>query len=248
MPVCLYCKNSLTEEDLEKPFCPYCFPWTGQVQSNEIEVSTTATKEIVEKTLAVFKGSAPFDKIVHDQYPGYSVKGEIGKGGMGSVFLAREITAKRDVALKTFSPFTSRKSAEKIQERFLEEALITAQLQHPGIIPIYDIARDDSGRFFYTMRPVEGETLKSIINRLKKGDQKTAQKYPLKKLMQIMASVCQTMRFAHERGVIHRDLKPDNIIVGNYGEVLVIDWGLAKVIRKAAIMPHEDTSGGYAEV
>ncbi|MFC1848834.1 SUMF1/EgtB/PvdO family nonheme iron enzyme [candidate division CSSED10-310 bacterium] len=185
------------------------------------------------------------------EFPGYVVKGEIGRGGFGSVLLAREMAARRDIALKTFNPIKKRSSIEGIRERFLEEAYITAQLQHPGIIPIYTIAHDTSGRYFYTMRPVEGEDLGSILCRLRKGNKKTEQKYGLRHLMQIMLSVCQTMQFAHERGVIHRDLKPSNIIIGNYGDVMVIDWGLAKVISKPVEITKEeipDLEGPYAEV
>ncbi|MFC1849660.1 SUMF1/EgtB/PvdO family nonheme iron enzyme [candidate division CSSED10-310 bacterium] len=186
-----------------------------------------------------------------EQFPGYSMKGEIGRGGFGSVHLARDKTARRDIALKTFNPAQKGSSLTIFRGRFLEEARITAQLQHPGIIPIYTIACDTAGNYFYTMRPVKGEALSMVLTRLKEGDVRTEQHYSQRYLMQILISVCKTMRFAHDHGVIHRDLKPSNIIVGNYDEILVIDWGLAKVIGQATQLSQEDTpeiSAFYGDV
>ncbi|MBN2381701.1 serine/threonine protein kinase [bacterium] len=162
-----------------------------------------------------------------DRFPGYSVKSEIGQGGFGTILLVRDNIMRRDVALKTFKPARKKDWDIDTRERFLEEAQITAQLQHPGVIPIYNISQDSSGNQFYTMRPVEGSSLDVILGLLKKGNKKTKQSFSLRYLVQLMINVCKTMQFVHERGVIHRDLKPSNIIVGDYGEVIVIDWGLA---------------------
>jgi serine/threonine protein kinase/tetratricopeptide (TPR) repeat protein len=155
------------------------------------------------------------------------LKGELGRGGFATVHLAREEGARRDVALKSAGDRIP--SAAELT-RFLEEAYVTAQLQHPGVVPIYRIDRDADGRDYYTMRPIEGRTLESVLDELRAGEEETLKDFPLRRLVRVLHSVCQTVRFAHDRGVIHRDLKPSNIVVGEYGEVLVIDWGLAKVI------------------
>ncbi|MFC1853104.1 SUMF1/EgtB/PvdO family nonheme iron enzyme, partial [candidate division CSSED10-310 bacterium] len=190
------------------------------------------TKHLEKPGLARKEVARPADPSSPLSFPGFLLKGEIGRGGFGSVLLARELAAKRDVALKRFDPDRKKGDTVDCWERFVEEAYITAQLQHPGIVPIYTIAPDREGRIFYTMRPIEGQPLHKILEKLKDGDKKAEKEFPLRRLAQIMLSVCQTMFFAHERGVIHRDLKPANIIVGNYGDVLVIDWGLAKVVEK----------------
>ena len=177
-------------------------------------------------------GARPATGPSASDYEGFWVKGEIGRGGFGVVYLAREEPARRDVALKAVGkPATGRKRG---LARFLDEACITAQLQHPGIVPIYRIDKDREGREFYTMRPIEGRTLKAILDQLKAEDRETLDEFPLRRLVQVFHAVCQTIRFAHDRGVIHRDLKPSNIVVGDYGEVLVIDWGLAKVMKSGA--------------
>jgi serine/threonine protein kinase/tetratricopeptide (TPR) repeat protein len=163
-----------------------------------------------------------------DAYPGFEVKGELGRGGMGTVYLARERGATRDVALKVLVP-TSRDDPWR-RTHFLEEAHVTAQLQHPGIVPIYRIDEDRRSRPYYTMRPIEGRSLAGILDGLRRDDPAVRDRFPLRRLVQVFQSCCQTVRFAHDRGVIHRDLKPSNVVVGDYGEVLVIDWGLAKPV------------------
>ena len=169
--------------------------------------------------------------------PGHRIKGQIGRGGFGRVYLAREDAVGRDVALKL--PASAAPADTRRLQRFLEEARVTAQLQHPGIVPVYHLGRDRAGRPYYTMRPVEGESLKSILARLRAGEEEAVRRYPLRRLVEIFHSVCQTVRFAHDRGVIHRDLKPGNVVVGEYGEVVVIDWGVAKVLaeEEAASQP-----------
>ena len=186
-------------------------------------------------------GPGPASPADEGSFAGFEVKGIIGQGGFGVVHLARETVLKRDVALKAPA---GRKDVDAMRlQRFLEEAYVTAQLQHPGIVPVYRLAMDDMGRPYYTMRPIEGHTLKRILDQLKHGDGKTLEEFPLRRLVRILHSVCQTVRFAHDRGVIHRDLKPGNIVVGEYGEVLVIDWGLAKVVGSAGRGEGEPAGG-----
>ncbi len=175
---------------------------------------------------------------VSDAYPDLDVKGEIGHGGMGTVFLAREKSATRDVALKVLA--TERDGDDRRDRtRFVEEARVTAQLQHPGIVPVYHIGEGPQGRPYYTMRPIEGRTLRAVLDDLRGDEPAARDRFGLRRLVQVFQSVCQAVRFAHDRGVIHRDLKPSNVVVGDYGEVLVIDWGLAKPLS-----PKEDEAAG----
>lgn len=115
------------------------------------------------------------------------------------------------------------------QQRFLREARVTAMLQHPNTIPIYELSRDLKGRYYFTMKLVEGLTFREVIDLLRKGDSDTEEKYTLPALLEIIIQVCYALDYAHNHGVVHRDIKPANILIGPFGEVLVLDWGLAKV-------------------
>lgn len=155
--------------------------------------------------------------------PRYRVIREIASGGMGKVVLARDATLEREVAMKVIRP--DLRLSEKTRARFIREAVIAGQLQHPGVVPVYELGTDPSGDVFMTMRPLGGRTLADLLqspDRL------------LMPMLRILEQVGQTMAYAHSRGVIHRDLKPDNIMVGAFGEVQVLDWGLAKVLGGTA--------------
>src|SRR5262249_10529912 len=120
----------------------------------------------------------------------------------------------------------SHKDQPDLVRRFVEEAQIGGQLQHPGVVPIYELGALADRRPFFTMKLVQGRTLAELLwARSSPGDD-------LPRLLSIFESVCQTMAYAHARGVIHRDLKPSNVMVGSFGEVQVMDWGLAKVLRQ----------------
>lgn len=156
-------------------------------------------------------------------------KGELhAEGGMGVILRARDLNISRTVAMKVIKEDIA--DSEFIL-RFVDEARITGQLEHPNIVPVHEAGVNERGEVFYTMKFVKGTTLKKIIAELVAGDADTRAKYPLPALLTIFQKVCDAIAFAHSRGVIHRDLKPDNIMIGDYGEVLVMDWGLAKVLR-----------------
>jgi len=156
----------------------------------------------------------------------YEIGAEIAKGGMGAVLAARQPAIRREVALKVML----RNVSAHDRLRFIEEAQITGQLEHPNIVPVHDLALNEHGQPYYTMKLVKGSTLREILKLLSQGDAAAIAKYPLAALLTIFQKVSDAVAFAHARGVIHRDLKPANIMVGDYGEVLVMDWGLAKVI------------------
>lgn len=159
----------------------------------------------------------------------YQIKRKLGQGGMGEVFLAFDPVCRRDIALKKIRSELSGNSA--MHKRFLREALIAAHLSHPSIIPIYSIHKEKE--IFYTMPYVQGETLKEIIKTAYEEEKEGEVRHPIGSAIPSLASiflkVCQAIAYAHSKGVLHRDLKPDNIIVGMYGEVLVFDWGLAEM-------------------
>jgi len=160
----------------------------------------------------------------------YEVGHEVARGGMGAVLQAKDRMIRRGVAMKVML----RAGADESVARFVEEAQITGQLEHPGIVPVYDLGLDANHCPYYTMKFVRGLTLRAVLEGLRRQDGKFLADYPLGKLLTIYQKVCDALAFAHARGVIHRDLKPDNIMIGDYGEVLVMDWGLAKICGSAA--------------
>src|SRR5258705_13019975 len=139
---------------------------------------------------------------------------------MGSIVRARDRDLQRDVAMKRLLGRGPPGVA-----RLLEEAQVTGQLQHPGVVPVHGLGIDDEGRVFFTKRLVEGRDLREVIDLV----HAQATGWSLARALEVLLKVCDTMAFAHARGVVHRDLKPANVRVGDYGEVYVMDWGLALV-------------------
>lgn len=166
----------------------------------------------------------------------YDIKNVIGVGSMGEVYRAKDKQLKRNVALKVLR--SELMDEPELIARFLEEAQATSQLQHPGVIPLHDMGRLKDGRYFFTMKEVQGRTLDSVISELHQQSRyvgqwsKTHDGWTFRKLIAAFLSVCGTLAFAHAKGVIHRDLKPENIMLGSYGEVMVLDWGLVKIKKR----------------
>jgi tetratricopeptide (TPR) repeat protein len=154
--------------------------------------------------------------------PGYELLDEIGRGGMGVVYRARDAALGRDVAIKLLSDRYPPDSLPA--QRFLSEARITGQLQHPGIPAVHQVGTLPDGRPFLAMKLIKGNTLEAILK------QRSDAAAVRGRLLAVFESVCQAVGYAHSRGIIHRDLKPSNIMVGAFGEVQVMDWGLAKVL------------------
>ncbi len=168
--------------------------------------------------------SAPPAELL-ESHSRYRLDEEFARGGMGVLYGGRDLGLERQVALKLLR--ADRQPGADAADRFLEEAQIGAQLQHPGVVPVYDSGHLSDGRPFIAMKLVEGETLRDLLNRRDSPDQ------DLRRVLDVFHSVCQTVAYAHARGVIHRDLKPSNVLVGRFGEVYVLDWGLAKVLGAA---------------
>jgi serine/threonine-protein kinase len=161
----------------------------------------------------------------------YQLVGEIGRGGMGAVLKARDPDLGRDVALKVL--LETHQGRPELARRFLEEAQIAGQLQHPGVTPVYELGVLADRRPYFAMKLVKGHTLAALL----KARQCPAEDLP--RYLTIFAQVCQTLAYAHARGVIHRDLKPSNVMVGAFGEVQVMDWGLAKVLPQGGVADEE---------
>jgi serine/threonine protein kinase len=157
----------------------------------------------------------------------YEIRKRLGEGGMGEVRLCRDRMIGREVAMKVVLP--SMTGRGEIQARFVREARVQGQLEHPAIVPVHDFGVDSDGNAFFTMKRVRGVTLEDILDRLRRGDEPTMREHTRHRLLAAFARVCLAIDFAHGRGVLHRDLKPANIMLGGYGEVYVLDWGLAKV-------------------
>ncbi len=157
----------------------------------------------------------------------YQPRELLGKGGMGEVWLAVDRRIGREVALKvaTIAPGDGAAAA-----RFVREAKLQGQLDHPGVVPVHDLGTRPDGSVFFTMQRVRGQTLAAIIAARGAGDPEVVRRYTVRKLLVALVSVCHAVEAAHAQGLVHRDLKPANIMLGGRGEVYVLDWGLAKPI------------------
>ncbi len=145
----------------------------------------------------------------------------LAQGGMGTVYTAEDKTLNRRVAIKVLDSSDPR---GELEERLLREARVLAKLEHPGIVPVHDAGTLPDGRVFYVMKFVEGSRV----------DQSVASVSSLPERLRLFLRICETVSFAHSRGILHRDMKPANVMVGAFGEVLVMDWGLAKVLQSDA--------------
>lgn len=157
----------------------------------------------------------------------YQFHGEIARGGMGAILKGRDSDIGRDVAVKVL--LDDHKQKTEYIERFVEEAQVGGQLQHPGIVPVYELGQFEDQRPFFTMKLVKGQTLAELLAK------RSSPQEELPKMLGIFEQICQTMAYAHSKGVIHRDLKPANVMVGSFGEVQVMDWGLSKVLSVGGI-------------
>jgi len=154
----------------------------------------------------------------------FELLGEIARGGMGAVFKARDPILGRDLALKVL--LDRHRGRADLVNRFVEEAQVCGQLQHPGVVPVYELGSLSDRRPFFAMKLVKGRTLAKLLA------ERSTPANDLPRFLSIFEAVCQTVAYAHARGVIHRDLKPPNVMVGSFGEVQVMDWGLAKVLPR----------------
>ena len=165
----------------------------------------------------------------------YGLAATLGEGGMGVVQLALDRRIGREIAMKTMRAVPGPR--RELAARFLREVCVQGQLEHPSVVPVYDLGRDPQGALYFTMKRVRGATFEEIFAKLRAGDAEVEKLYTRRKLLGAFASVCQAIHFAHARGVVHRDLKPGNVMLGDFGEVYVLDWGVAKLLDTPE--PHE---------
>ena len=182
------------------------------------------------------EGAGAVDELSSDDK--YVIERLIGEGGMGRVYLALDRDLKRSVAIKVIKGDLAKES--DYLARFVEEAQITGQLEHPGIPPVHELAINPEGEVFFTLKLLRGRTLKEILQDLHAGVREVRERYSRTRLLQNFLGVCNAVHFAHEKGVLHRDIKPANIMIGEYGEVQLMDWGIAKVLSL-------EESRGFAE-
>lgn len=234
------CRNPLNADESQSGsaiLCPECggesyVPSTSEVESVYEVVSNVET--VV--TVAWAEETTPDgDEKLHslnaflDRKRGrreaFVRQGEIAHGGMGTVLITTHLAIRRPMAVKLMLPEIADSRPHRL--RFLEEAQVTGQLEHPNIVPVHELGKDAEGRLYFSMKLVKGKSLAELIDDVKSGKPDAAD---LQVLLGVFLKICDGVSFAHSRGVIHRDLKPDNIMIGDFGEVLVMDWGLGKVV------------------
>jgi len=198
-----------------------------QVGSAMVELHRIKTVPPPDESLA--PSTAAVQRLLPEEFlreKKYDIGKVVAQGGMGAILDAEEMTMERRVAMKVMLDGSSPDDLT----RFVAEAKITGQLEHPNVVPVHELSVDENGQPFYTMKMVRGITLKKVLHLLAGGATEAVQKYPLAALLTIFQKVCDAIAFAHSRGVIHRDLKPENVMLDDFGVVLVMDWGLAKRI------------------
>jgi eukaryotic-like serine/threonine-protein kinase len=191
-------------------------------------------------------GPATIDQASSRENSRYSILRSHARGGIGEVFIARDSELNRDVALKEIQPQRAGDFASRT--RFVLEAEITAGLEHPGVVPIYGLGAHPDGRPYYAMRFIHGDSLLQAIRQFHANGDSTPhlpseKEFALRGLLRRFVDVCNAVAYAHSRGVLHRDLKPGNVMLGKYGETLVVDWGLAKALGRTESTGEMATGG-----
>ncbi|HTJ83935.1 MAG TPA: serine/threonine-protein kinase, partial [Polyangiaceae bacterium] len=164
----------------------------------------------------------------------YVEQAKLGEGGLGEVTGAVDQDIGRRVAVKRLRQEVK---SDATLIRFAEEIRTIGKLEHPNIVPVHDVGVDERGDHFFVMKYVDGETLEAIIEKLAAGDPRYLERYTIERRVEIFMAVLEAVAFAHSRGIVHRDIKPANIMVGAYGEVVLMDWGIAKEKKAAEAQP-----------
>ncbi len=180
------------------------------------------------------------DEILTGTGTRYRTLEELGRGAMGVVQLAEDRDLRREVALKTLSPEEATRPGARA--RLIREARLGGGLEHPNIIPVHELGSLPSGEPFFTMRRLQGRSLATILSAIRKHDKKAIEDFGRVRLLTVFIQVCMAVEFAHSRGVVHRDVKPGNIVLGDFGEVQLLDWGIARRVDEAQSVDIESLS------
>ncbi|WP_372366775.1 serine/threonine-protein kinase [Candidatus Uabimicrobium sp. HlEnr_7] len=205
----------------------------GQTYKKSQESITAITKSNIEETMfdepitctEVESGITPSPQYQSEQY---NIMEEIARGGMGIVYSGTQYSLQREVAVKKLINTTRKEMVSK----FIAESLVTAYLDHPNIVPVYDLVQGNGGELFLSMKMVRGVSWKSILYPETTEQKEISKKYTLEKYLEVLLDVCNAISFAHSKEIVHNDIKLSNIMVGEFGEVLVMDWGIALDINK----------------
>ncbi len=208
--------------------------------SPSMSVSASADAITYSKTVLPTVSQAPDGPgiwLAREERERYQEVGALGAGGMGEVVSVLDHDIGRDVAMKRLRTGVGGDSG---LARFVEEVRTVGRLEHPNIVPIHDVGIDSSGRYFFIMKKIDGEPLDAIIERLRAGDASAHARYTFERRARVILDVLDALDFAHSRGIIHRDIKPANVMIGSHGEVVLMDWGLAKELGKPEIEAGDD--------
>ncbi len=213
-------------------------PNVPEVEDARREPSRATAHSILPK---IEQHGKAFRLIPSDGRQRYQGEKVLGRGGMGEVALMEDRDIGRKVAVKRL--FDPSMQSAGVLARFIDEIKIVGAMEHPNIVPIHDVGVDEQGRYFFVMKFVDGETMEDVIERLKRGDPEAHRTYTQRRRIEIFIQVLRALHYAHTRGVLHRDIKPANIMIGRFGEVVVMDWGVARPIHGAADKPAEHGTG-----
>ncbi|MCZ7644714.1 MAG: protein kinase [Planctomycetota bacterium] len=232
---CPECEKPLAVEAEREAVCPHCSmiipgPLATRLLRKSDETAAVGAPASPARRSPRPKPEGKDEERLPRRIKNYELLEVIGRGGMGTVYRARQVNLARDVALKIIR---TRFPGEDEAVRFVAEAQVTGQIEHPNIVPVHEVGADEENRPYFVMKLVRGKALSEILLELRRGEARAQREYTLARLLHIFGEVCQAVAFAHSKGVLHRDLKPANIMIGDFGEVQVMDWGLAKVLGQA---------------
>jgi len=215
--------------------CVRLFP-NQEIRLGDVQLEIRRHRMASTPGVSLAPAQAAIQQLIPDEvlaHKRYAIGQQVARGGMGAILDAQQEAMKRRVAMKVMLETNDARDVA----RFVDEAQITGQLEHPNIVPVHELGVDENDQLFYTMKFVRGITLKKVLELLAQGVSETVKKYPLPALLTIFQKACDAIAFAHSKGVIHRDLKPENLMLGDFGEVLVMDWGLAKLVACRPFVP-----------
>ncbi len=200
-----------------------------RTQASESAFDTQTSGQITSFDDSESVPSALFDSPTDsgDSAKRFEILDEVGRGGTGRVYAMRDHSLDRTIAVKFLKGKKTNTARAGIKNRFLHEARVTAGLQHPNIMPVYDIGVTGSGKLFFTMKKIDGCTLGDAIRAEQREEPVAEELSSVEGKVRVFLKVCDAIAYAHHRGFVHQDIKPDNIMLGEFGEVLVLDWGSA---------------------